>query len=129
MEEYKTVAIDEVKEWFKAAKVNNFPPDGGACIRYKGKQIAVFNFVHRNKWYACQNLCPHKMQMILSRGIIGSTSLNNPGMPGGQPKVACPYHKKTFSLETGENLNGEETPIATYPVKIEDGYVYVGFRE
>jgi len=120
LEKYQTININEVNHWFKAAKVADFPTDGGACIRYKDMQIAIFNFARRNEWYACQNLCPHKMQMILSRGMIGSTK--------GEPKVACPYHKKTFSLKTGENLNGEEPAIATYPVKVENGYVYVGFR-
>lgn len=121
LEKYQTIQIDEVTHWFKAAKTSEFPGDGGACIRYKGIQIAVFNFARRNEWYACQNLCPHKMQMILSRGMIGSVQ--------GEPKVACPYHKKTFSLKTGENLNGEEAAIATYPVKVEEGYVYIGFKE
>jgi len=119
LEKYQTIKVNEVTHWFKAAKVADFPADGGACIRYKDMQIAIFNFARRNEWYACQNLCPHKMQMILSRGMIGSSK--------GEPKVACPYHKKTFSLKTGENLNGDEPAIATYPVKIEDGYVYVGF--
>lgn len=87
---------------------------------YKGKQIAVFHFARRNAWYACQNLCPHKMQMILSRGMIGSEK--------GEPKVACPFHKRTFSLKTGKNLNGNECDIAIYPVKIIDDFVYVGFE-
>ncbi|MEM9340987.1 MAG: nitrite reductase (NAD(P)H) small subunit, partial [Bacteroidota bacterium] len=55
----------------------------------------------------------------LSRGMLGSDE--------GQPKVACPFHKKTFSLDTGENLNGDECSLATYPVKVENGVVYVGF--
>ena len=45
------------------------------------------------QWYACQNLCPHKQEMVLARGIIGDQQ--------GVPKVACPLHKKTFSLESG----------------------------
>ncbi len=36
-----------------------------------------------------------------------------------EPKVACPLHKKTFSLETGESLQGEEYRIETFPVKVE----------
>jgi nitrite reductase (NADH) small subunit len=47
----------------------------------------------------------------------------------GIPKVACPLHKKTFSLENGENLNGDIAPIATYPVKVEGEDVYIGFLE
>jgi nitrite reductase (NADH) small subunit len=40
--------------------------------------------------------------------------------------VACPFHKKTFSLLTGECLNGDEFQIKTYPVQVLDGKVYVG---
>lgn len=116
---YKTVKPEEVKTWYKAANAEDFPANGGLCILYQGMQVAVFNFSRRGEWYASQNLCPHKKQMILSRGMIGSE--------GEEPKVACPFHKKTFSLKSGENLNGDECDLATYPVKVEDGIVYVGF--
>lgn len=119
--QYETVAVAEVTTWFKAAAVDAFPKNGGACIKYKDKQIAIFSFDRKGKWYACQNLCPHKMEMILSRGMIGDEA--------GLAKVACPLHKRTFSLETGENLNGDLPSIAVYPVKIEDGFVYVGFAD
>jgi len=121
LSKYKTVSHNDVKVWFKAASVHDFPENGGACIKYKDKQIAVYNFKRENTWYACQNLCPHKLEMVLSRGIIGDDN--------GIAKVACPMHKKTFSLKTGENLNGDLDAIATYPVKIEDNSVYIGFSE
>ena len=110
---------NNIKVWFKAARVQDFPENGGACVKYKDLQVAVFNFSRRNEWYACRNLCPHKMQMVLSRGMIGSLQ--------GEPKVACPFHKKTFSLKTGECLNAEECNITVYPVRIENGYVHIGF--
>ena len=59
--------------------------------------------------------------MVLSRGMIGED--------GPHPKVACPLHKNTFSLKTGENLNGNLDTIATYPVKITDNFVYIGFKD
>ncbi|MBD8487984.1 nitrite reductase small subunit NirD [Echinicola sp. CAU 1574] len=121
LEKYRTADSSKVTNWYKAATVDSFPEDGGACIKYKDLQIAIFNFSRRNEWYACQNLCPHKMQMILSRGMIGSYE--------GDPKVACPFHKKTFSLKSGKNLNGDTCDIATYPIKVEDGFVYVGFED
>lgn len=121
LKKYTTTKLQDVKVWFKAASVNDFPKDGGACVKYKDKQIAVYNYKRTQTWYACQNLCPHKLEMVLSRGMIGDQ--------GGIPKVACPMHKKTFSLETGENLNGNLEAIATYPVKVEDNIVYIGFSE
>lgn len=108
----------ETLNWHVAAPVSAFPADGGACVKIGERQIAVFNFSHTGEWYACQNMCPHKMQMILSRGLIGDQQ--------GEPKVACPYHKKTFSLCTGENLNGDSYRIETYPVRVDAGMVYIG---
>lgn len=106
--------------WFNAGPETRFPENAGVCIRCGDQQIAVFKFSRRNTWYACQNLCPHKQQMILSRGMIGSC--------GDEPKVACPFHKRTFSLRNGECLNAAEERISVYPVKVEEGMVYVGLR-
>lgn len=118
MKQSVTTEVNKVDVWFKAARVSDFPENAGACVRYKGIQIAVFNFSRRNEWYACQNLCPHKKQMILSRGMIGTA--------GEEPKVACPFHKRSFSLRNGECLTAAEESISVYPVRVDDGYVYVG---
>ena len=97
--------------WVSVGKVADFPQDGGATIKYGRSQIAVFNLASRGQWYASQNMCPHKKAFVLSRGILGDA--------GGEPKVACPLHKKTFSLNTGESLQGEEYRIRTFPVRVE----------
>lgn len=107
-------------KWFFACYSDDVPENGGVCVKYNDEQIAVFNFSRRKEWYATQNLCPHKQQMVLSRGMIGSTGERC------EPKVACPFHKKTFSLISGECLSGEELSIKTYPVKVVDGHVYIG---
>ncbi|WP_339893680.1 nitrite reductase small subunit NirD [uncultured Algibacter sp.] len=121
LEQYKSVVENEVSTWFDVGATTNFPENSGACIKYKTKQIAVYNFTRTGKWYATQNLCPHKMEMVLSLGMIGNKE--------DIPKVACPMHKKNFSLEDGSNLAGEDLKIATYPVKIENGNVYIGFTD
>jgi nitrite reductase (NADH) small subunit len=59
--------------------------------------------------------------MALSRGMIGSL--------GDEPKVACPFHKRTFSLKTGECLSGDECTIKTYNVKVEDGKVFIAIHD
>lgn len=103
--------------WELACSVEDIPQDGGACAMIAGEQVAIFNFSRTGKWYASQNLCPHKQTMALSRGMIGDIN--------GEPKVACPFHKKTFSLESGECLSGDDFTIKTYPVKVEEGKVYI----
>ena len=105
-------------EWIKACLVSDIPENGGACVLINNEQIAVYNFTRRGEWYATQNLCPHKQQMALSRGMIGSQ--------GDEPKVACPFHKKTISLKSGHCLSGENFELKTYPVKIEGDSIYIG---
>ncbi|MEN0004946.1 MAG: nitrite reductase (NAD(P)H) small subunit, partial [Bacteroidota bacterium] len=85
LELYATVTAAEVTHWYKAAPISAFPTNGGACIKYQGKQIAIFHYTRKGKWYACQNLCPHKMEMVLGRGMLGDAN--------GIAKVACPLHK------------------------------------
>ncbi len=104
-------------EWVYAGKVSDFPKNGGATIKHGQSQIAVYNFSSRGEWYASQNMCPHKKAFVLSRGIIGDAT--------GEPKIACPLHKKTFSLKTGESLQSEEYSIEVYPVRIDGDDVYV----
>ena len=62
-------------------------------------------------------MCPHKKENALSRGFIGDEK--------GVPKVACPFHKKTYSLETGECMSGDDYKIKTYPVKVEGDDVFL----
>jgi nitrite reductase (NADH) large subunit len=103
--------------WVKVAKVGDVPADGGIAIRYGQAQLALYNFATRGEWYACQNQCPHMQDMVLARGLIGDQQ--------GIPKVACPQHKKTFSLKTGECLSGDQLRVRTFPVKVEGDDIYL----
>jgi nitrite reductase (NADH) small subunit len=118
---FETALKQEGIKWFYACNVNDVPINGGVCVKYKDMQIALFYFTRRDEWYATQNECPHRNQMALSRGMIGSQ--------GDEPKVACPFHKRTFSLKTGECLSGDDCSIKTYNVKVEDGRVYIGIQD
>lgn len=87
--------------WVSVGRVSDFPANLGQTVRYGSTQIAVFNFAATGQWFACQNLCPHRRDMVLARGLLGDLA--------GSPKVACPMHKKTFSLHTGEGLSDPTT--------------------
>jgi nitrite reductase (NADH) large subunit len=105
------------KKWVKVGNVADFPADGGAAIKYGDVQIAVYNFASRGEWYACQNMCPHMNAFVLSRGIVGTVSK--------EPKVACPLHKKPYSLKTGRSLSGEPYSLKVFPVKVEADKVHL----
>src|SRR6185503_20277091 len=109
---------EKILTWFYACRAEDVPENGGVCVKYRELQIALFHFTRRNQWYATQNECPHRKQMALSRGMIGTQ--------GDEPKVACPFHKKTFSLMTGECLNDDQCTIKTYEVRLEEGKVFIG---
>lgn len=119
MEILELEEVISAQQWILVCNAEDIPENGGACVKVKDQQIAVFNFARRNQWYATQNLCPHKRQMVLSRGMIGSSGENC------EPKVACPFHKNTFSLITGKGISDEELNIKTYPVKVYSGQVYI----
>jgi len=107
----------ESLEWVRIASVADFPRDGGRAIQIGNAQLAVFHFASRNEWYATQNMCPHRKDMVLSRGLLGDQQ--------GEPKVACPLHKKTFSLRTGAGLSDADYAVRTFEVEARDGEVYV----
>lgn len=111
----KLPARDVEPKWVVVGKVEDFPHEGGAAIKYGNVQIAVFRFSSRNEWHASQNMCPHKRAFVLSRGIVGSH--------GDAPKVACPLHKKTFDLTSGECLSGEDFSLKVFPAKEVAGQV------
>lgn len=103
--------------WVRVGTTGDFPRNGGATVKVGRVQIAVFHFTSRGEWYACQQMCPHQKAFVLSRGILGDQA--------GIPKISCPLHKKTFSLQSGENLSGDVDGVAVFPVRVEDDQVFL----
>ncbi len=97
-------------QWKPVARVDQIPRDGGATIRHGKVQIAVFHFARRGTWHATQAMCPHRKDNVLARGLLGDQA--------GEPKVACPLHKRTFSLSTGKGLSDPTYQVRTFPVEV-----------
>lgn len=111
-----------MSEWIEVCKESDVLENAGSCVLVENEQIAIFNLEHRKRWFAVQNRCPHENQFVLSRGLTG--------YEGDVPKVACPLHKNTFCLLSGKHLGGnEEWTLRTYPIKIEDGNVFLKFKK
>lgn len=100
-----------------------------AAVKRGDTQLAIFKV--KGKYYATQQMCPHKRAFVLSDGIIGENI--DDGTEEGKKKkdmwVSCPYHKRNFTLE-GETPGGcssdSELSIATFEVEErDDGWVYL----
>ncbi len=101
------------KKWKAVCKVADVAENTGTCVVVDGRQIAIYNFARLGKWYATDNRCPHWGEQVLSRGLLA-----NPD-DVSDPYVACPMHKKRFSLETGACLAGDVGSIRTYDIVID----------
>lgn len=104
-------------QWVAVGPAVRFPLECGTAVLVDGVQIAVFHSGRR--WFAVQNQCPHNLQMVLSRGILGDVDR--------EPKITCPLHKNSFRLTDGEHLGGNPAwCLKTFPVRVDGGVVYVG---
>lgn len=71
------------------------------------------------KVYAIGNICSHE-EVWLDDGDLHPATC----------EIECPMHEGRFNLCTGEATNlPAETPIPTYPVRIEGDQVLVGVPE
>ena len=103
--------------WLPIGAASAVPRDSGRAMRVPGGQIAVFHHAGRDAYFATENRCPHQKDMVLARGLVGSD--------GDEPKVACPLHKKTFSLQSGKGLSDPNFCVSTYPVEVREGELFV----
>jgi MocE subfamily Rieske [2Fe-2S] domain protein len=76
-------------------------------------KLAIAVYRAKGQYYATQDLCTHE-HAYLSDGVVVDCV------------VECPYHQGRFDVRTGKALGAPVTePLATYPVKIVDGRLYV----
>jgi len=97
------------KVWTRVGSTSDFPAEGGAAIRYGYMQLAIFHFTQPRRMYATQNMCPHKREFVLSRGSWVTSA--------GEPKVACPMHKKTFLAQDRRLPDGRVVFDSDIPVE------------
>ena len=109
--------MPESTDWVEVCTTDKVPADGGICVLLEGAQIALFRVAGSETIYAVQNRCPHWNEMVLWRGLTGDHE--------GEPRVACPMHKKQFSLSSGHCLSEDADAIRTFGVKVADHRVFL----
>ena len=83
------------------------------------RQIALFRFGERV--YALDNREPGSTANVLSRGLLGDV--------GGEPVVISPLYKQRIRLRDGWPCDGSEQAVRAWPVKVENGKVWVGNQQ
>jgi nitrite reductase (NADH) small subunit len=99
--------------WFAVTSPESIPVREGRAVELEGRQIALFNL--GDQFRAVENRCPHRGGP-LSDGILSGS------------KIVCPLHAWTFDLADGGVTNHPESQacLTIFPVRIEDGMVWVG---
>jgi nitrite reductase/ring-hydroxylating ferredoxin subunit len=102
------VAIGDWKEVCEAAAV---VPGEGLRIEIGDEPIALWNV--EGSYYATQDSCTHEETSLSEGDLWGDV-------------VECPLHGAQFDVTNGEVLSLPAVlPLKTYPVKVEDGKLYI----
>ncbi|UOM33246.1 nitrite reductase small subunit NirD [Acuticoccus sp. I52.16.1] len=95
----------------KVGRVADIPVLGARCVTTPGGRIGVFRTAD-DQIFAIDNRCPHKGGP-LSEGIVHGTS------------VTCPLHSTVISLATGQVEGPDGGGVATIPVEVVDGEIFL----
>lgn len=101
--------------WHKVCAFDDITPNTGVCALIDGKQIAIFRF--DDMVFAVDNYDPASEANVISRGLVGDLN--------GELVVASPIYKHHYNLLTGRCQEDPDNSIAAYPVRVQNGAVWV----
>ena len=108
------VACAAPEAWTPVCDVVDIPRLGARVLERPGDargNVAIFR-TGDDRVFALADRCPHRGGP-LSQGIVHGD------------RVACPLHNWNIELNSGAAIAPDEGCAATYPVRIEDGHVFV----
>src|SRR5213593_2106603 len=103
-----------VAEWTRAVDVDRLRPSRPIAVKLQGKHVALF--LHQGVVLACNNRCPHEGYPLVEGALDADCVLT------------CNWHNWKFDLKTGATLYGGDN-LRIYPVKVEDGAVWLDIRD
>lgn len=101
-------------EWVEVGKIEDIPKLGARVLKTQQGNVGVFRTAD-NEIFALRDECPHK-KGPLSQGIVHGK------------RVTCPLHNWNIELASGEAVAPDEGCTASYPVKVENGLVYLSLK-
>ncbi|KLQ68226.1 nitrite reductase [Enterobacter hormaechei subsp. steigerwaltii] len=112
-------AAEENKRWQEICNIDEIPEQAGIGAHLGRKPIALFRF--GKTVYALDDREPGSRANVLSRGILGDAA--------GEPVVISPLYKQRIRLRDGCQAESGAPAVRAWPVKIENGKVWVGNEE
>lgn len=94
----------------RVARFDDLTESRGTTVDADGTKIALFRL--QDEVLAIDNRCPHRGGPLADGDVSGTT-------------VFCPWHGWCWDLRTGVNVHQPRMTVATYPVTISDGDVFV----
>ena len=102
------------KNWVMAASVDEVPEGDVIGCAPDGRDIALYSV--DGEIYATDNICTHAHARLCEGFLEGH-------------EIECPMHQGKFDVRTGKAMCPPVTEdIRTYPVRIDDGKVYVAIE-
>ena len=100
-----------MNDWLHIGTLNDIPSQGSRVLQTAFGDIALFRTL-ADEVFALRDRCPHKGGP-LSQGIVHGK------------RVACPLHNWIIELESGEVVAPDQGCAHRFPVKVEDGEIYL----
>ncbi|WP_104042924.1 nitrite reductase small subunit NirD [Arthrobacter sp. ZGTC412] len=102
--------------WHRVCRVDDLEPAWGEAALVAGRQVALFR-TGPGEVFAVAHEDPATGAHVMARGILGSR--------GARPTIASPLHKEVYDLETGECFSTPGLRLATFSIRILDGFVEI----
>jgi nitrite reductase (NADH) small subunit len=101
-----------MNDWMEIATLDDIPRRGARVVRTDTADVAVFRTAG-DAVFALKDACPHR-QGPLSQGIVHGNT------------VTCPLHNWKIDLASGQAKAPDQGCTRSYPVKVENGRIYLG---
>ena len=117
----------------KICTLDDIIPEAGVCALVatpEGEtQVAVFR-TNKDELFAIDNFDPFSNANVLSRGLIGGTTItDDEGEAQEVVYVASPIYKQRFDLATGQCLDDESVKLDAYEVSLDGDDVVLTAHE
>lgn len=96
--------------WHPVSHLSEIPAGTSKEVEFQGRLVALFHL--EDRILAIEGTCPHQ-GAALSEGVVRGCV------------VTCPWHGWQFDIMRGRNVFNESVVLERYPVRVQDGVVFL----